>query len=148
MEEIIIPEKICSHCSTPIEVNQKFCTGCGYPEEGTEKEKAVYHADMVLAHSKSKDAPKLIRQARNTLFFIAGITLLFGIYAFNALVQNYAEGPLKIWFIPVLILGAVGAFWPLNLMANIGGAILVIGVIMMSKRHSSEDTQGETIAQS
>ena len=76
-----------------------------------------------------------------------GIFALFGIYAFNALVQNYAEGPLKIWFIPVLILGAVGAFWPLNLMANIGGAILVIGVIMMSKRHGSEDAQGVAIAQ-
>lgn len=77
-----------------------------------------------------------------------GIFALFGIYAFNALVQNYAEGPMKIWFIPILILGAVGAFWPLNLMANIGGAILVVGVIMMSKRHGSADLKGETVAQS
>lgn len=105
MEEIIIPEKICSHCSAPIEVNQKFCTGCGYPEEGTEKEKAVYHADMVLAHSKSKDAPKLIRQARNTLFFIAGITLLFGIYAFFVLEDSATLIAAALMAVIYLVLG-------------------------------------------
>jgi len=82
MEEVTIPEKVCSHCNASLEENQKFCTSCGYPEDGTEKEKAVFHADRVMAHSKSKEAPKLIRKARNTLFFIAGITFLYGVVIF------------------------------------------------------------------
>jgi len=82
MEEVTIPEKVCSHCNASLEVNQKFCTSCGYPEDGTEKEKAVFHADSVMAHSKSKEAPKFIRRARNTLFFIAGITFLYGVFIF------------------------------------------------------------------
>lgn len=57
---------------------------------------------------------------------------LFGIYAVNALIQFYAEGPLSNLSLPVLILGGVGAFWPLNLAANIGGAVLVSGVVFAS----------------
>ena len=33
-----------------------------------------------------------------------GFFALFGIYAINALIQYYAEGPLKIWHLPLLIL--------------------------------------------
>ncbi len=61
-----------------------------------------------------------------------GIFALFGIYAINALIQNYAEGPLNFFLMAMLIVGGIGAFWPLNLIANIGGAILVSGVIVFS----------------
>lgn len=59
---------------------------------------------------------------------------LFGIYALNALIQNYAEGPLNLMHFPMLIIGGIGAFWPLNFVANIGGAFLVTGVVIMSAR--------------
>ena len=59
---------------------------------------------------------------------------LFGIYAINSLVQYYAEGPLKIWYVPILLAGIVGTFWPLNLMANIAGACLIVAIIMLSRR--------------
>jgi len=107
MEEAIIPEKICSHCSASLELNQKFCTGCGYPEEGTEKEKAVFHADRVMAHTKSKDAPKLIRQARNTLFFIAGLTFLYGIFIFFSQDDSFTLIAAALMAVIYLILG----FW-------------------------------------
>ncbi|KAG1663432.1 NADPH-flavin oxidoreductase [Nymphon striatum] len=51
---------------------------------------------------------------------------LFGIYAINCLVQNYAEGPLKIWHYPLLVLGVFGTFFPLNLIFNFLGAVLII----------------------
>jgi TRAP transporter 4TM/12TM fusion protein len=57
---------------------------------------------------------------------------LFGIYTLNALIQNYSEGPINIWLKLVLVVGAIGAFWPLNLMANIGGAVLVTSTIIYS----------------
>ncbi len=63
-----------------------------------------------------------------------GFFALFGIYAINALIQYYAEGPLKIWHLPLLILGGIGAFWPLHWIANIVGAALVIYVVVMTGR--------------
>lgn len=60
---------------------------------------------------------------------------LFGIYAFNALIQNYAEGPLRWWLFPMLLIGAAGAFWPLNWAANIVGAVLVLGVVLVSRKN-------------
>lgn len=63
-----------------------------------------------------------------------GFFALFGIYALNALIQFYAEGPIGLVYVPLLIIGCAGAFWPLNLMANVGGAALVIVVIVMTAR--------------
>lgn len=81
--EVSIPEELsCTHCETLIQKNQKYCPGCGYPQRGTAGEKSKFHADRILKNSKAKEAPKLIRQARNTLFVIAGITLLSGLFMF------------------------------------------------------------------
>ncbi len=63
-----------------------------------------------------------------------GFFALFGIYAINCLVQNYAEGPLKIWHYPLLLLGMIGAFWPLYWIANIVGAALVMFIFITTNR--------------
>ncbi len=63
-----------------------------------------------------------------------GFFALFGIYATNALIQFYSEGPLNLLTVPLLIIGAAGAYWPLNLLANIGGATLIVLVILLSSR--------------
>ena len=67
-----------------------------------------------------------------------GFFALFGIYATNALIQWYAEGPIGIVTVPMLVLGAVGTYWPLELLANLAGALLVIGVIVLSSRRKAE----------
>ena len=66
-----------------------------------------------------------------------GFFALFGIYAINCLVQNYAEGPLKIWHYPLLALAIIGTFWPLHLLANLAGAALVIVVVVTTNRANS-----------
>lgn len=58
---------------------------------------------------------------------------LFGIYATNALIQMYSEGPIGILEIAALIVGAVLAYWPMMLVANLAGAILIIGVIAWTR---------------
>lgn len=63
-----------------------------------------------------------------------GIFALFGIYAFNMLVQRYSEGPLLWWHYPVLLIGAAGAFYPLVWSFNLAGALLVLMVVWHSKR--------------
>jgi TRAP transporter 4TM/12TM fusion protein len=69
---------------------------------------------------------------------------LFGIYATNALLQRYSEGPLGLLGYLLLVAGAVGAYWPLNLWANLGGAALVIFVILSSRAKA----QGQAPAKS
>ncbi len=59
---------------------------------------------------------------------------LFGIYATNALIQIYSEGPIGPIEIAALVIGACLAYWPLNIVANIGGAFLVVFVIIRSKQ--------------
>ncbi len=82
MEESILPESLCSQCSTAISEETKFCTNCGYPEKGTEKEQATYHAQKIMKKSKAKDDKKRIESARNTLYWIAGIFFVSGIFLF------------------------------------------------------------------
>ena len=58
---------------------------------------------------------------------------LFGIYATNALIQRYCEGPIGIFEYIALISGAVLAFWPLELWANLAGAALILFAIYRSR---------------
>ena len=58
---------------------------------------------------------------------------LFGIYAINVLIQNFSEGPLGLVEYPAIVAGAVLAFWPLEILANLGGAALVLFVLFRTK---------------
>jgi TRAP-type uncharacterized transport system fused permease subunit len=69
-----------------------------------------------------------------------GFFSLFGIYATNALIQMYSEGPIGILEIGALIAGAALAFWPLMLAANIVGAAVVIMVIIWSRMKLAKST--------
>lgn len=64
-----------------------------------------------------------------------GFFALFGIYGLNVTIQNYAEGPLKLWYWPLIIGGIVGSFWPLEWIANIVGALLIIAVVVLSSKN-------------
>ena len=63
-----------------------------------------------------------------------GFFALFGIYATNAIIQYYSEGPIGPIGTLMMAAAAVGAYWPLNLAANIAGAVLVIVVMVWSGR--------------
>ncbi len=89
--------------------------------------KGLYIVPLMFAYTPliSGSWPEIIQ---------VGFFALFGIYAINCLVQNYAEGPLKIWHYPLLLLGMVGAFWPLYWIANIVGAALIVFVFITTNR--------------
>ena len=66
-----------------------------------------------------------------------GFFALFGIYGFNMTIQNYSEGPLKLWYWPLILGGVVGSFWPLEWIANIVGALLIVSVVILSSKNKS-----------
>ncbi len=88
MEEMVLPQTLCSQCNTTINTETKFCTNCGYPENGTEKEQATYHAQKVMKKSQAKDDHKRIKSARNTLYWIAGIFFVSGLFMYYTLQDN------------------------------------------------------------
>ena len=63
-----------------------------------------------------------------------GFFALFGIYATYALIQWYAEGPINIVSAGLLVIGGIGAYWPLALLPNFVGAVLITSVIVTSSR--------------
>jgi TRAP transporter 4TM/12TM fusion protein len=63
-----------------------------------------------------------------------GFFALFGMYAFAAIVQRHSEGPMSVWLYPVMAAGAALSFWPMELMANIIGAVLVSAVVFYTSR--------------
>ena len=63
-----------------------------------------------------------------------GFFALFGIYATNAIIQFYAEGPLNIVTVPLLVAGAAACYWPLSWPINLAGAAMVGVAIMLSMR--------------
>lgn len=63
-----------------------------------------------------------------------GFFALFGIYATNALIQWYSEGPIGWMTAPLLVLGAIGAYWPLAIVPNLLGAAAVVVVIVLTSR--------------
>jgi TRAP transporter 4TM/12TM fusion protein len=65
-----------------------------------------------------------------------GVFSLFGIYAINALVARYSEGPLTMWNWPCLICGAILCFIPLDLLSNLVGAVLVSSVVFWTHRQN------------
>ncbi len=89
--------------------------------------KGLYIVPLMFAYTPLIGAPfpDLVR---------LGFFALFGVYALNALIQRYSEGPLALWHYPVLVVGAVGAFYPLVWSYNIGGAILIALVLWHTQR--------------
>jgi len=69
-----------------------------------------------------------------------GFFALFGIYATNALIQWHSEGPINLMIAGLLVLGAIGAYWPLALLQNVAGALIVVGVIIWTARNGRRST--------
>ena len=82
MEEITLTGAICSQCSSEIKSDSKFCTNCGFPENGDEKEKAVFHANKAMKKNQIMDDNKKVTSARKTLYWLAGIFMFFGLVQF------------------------------------------------------------------
>ncbi|WP_340067189.1 zinc ribbon domain-containing protein [Ascidiimonas aurantiaca] len=70
----------CSKCNAPVEADDHYCSECGYPERGTDNEKSRFIAAHILTRNQRRENKKSIRSGGNTLFFLAGLMFLAGIY--------------------------------------------------------------------
>ncbi|WP_378185800.1 hypothetical protein ACE939_11845 [Aquimarina sp. W85] len=82
MEELSLQEPVCSQCATLIKQQAKFCTHCGYPQLGTEKEQSQFHAKRVMAKQQQEVDVKRIASAQKTLYWTSGIFMVFGLFYF------------------------------------------------------------------
>ena len=89
--------------------------------------KGLYIVPLLFAFTPmiGADLPELLR---------IGVFSLAGIYALNALLQRYSEGPIPWWGYPVFIIGAIGCFIPLNWALNLAGTAAVGAMIFLSAR--------------
>ena len=94
--------------------------------------KGLYIVPLMFAYTPLIGAPflDLLR---------LGVFALFGIYAVNALIQRYSEGPLSLWHYPVLVIGAAGAFYPLVWSYNIVGAAMISFVIWQTQLYKKPE---------
>lgn len=65
---------------------------------------------------------------------------LFGLYATNALIQRYAEGPLKWWAYIGFLVGGLAAYWPGNLLVDLAGAAIVVATAIATSRSTGIET--------
>ncbi|WP_411765950.1 hypothetical protein [Winogradskyella sp. A3E31] len=85
MEELNVlslDEPQCSICKTSMNPANVFCSECGFPENGSDKEVAQFHARRAMENNQHMDADKKIKSARNVLYVMAGITFIFGVIYF------------------------------------------------------------------
>jgi len=69
----------------------------------------------------------------------AAFFALFGMYATNALVQRYAEGPLKWWAYIGFAVGGFAAYWPGSIFIDLAGAAIVILTAVATSRVSKKE---------
>lgn len=74
-----------------------------------------------------------------------GFFSLFGIYAFNALLQRYSEGPLPWWKLLLIVIGGIAVFIPLQLWFNVAGAIVVSAVVYSTMKTTRVDERIDSL---
>jgi len=87
--------------------------------------KGLYVVPLLFAYTPmiGADLPDLLR---------IGLFSLFGLYALNALIQMYSEGPIPWWGYPVYILAGTACFIPLEWELNLVGAFVIVTMILQS----------------
>jgi hypothetical protein len=76
--EVITTEQTCSFCKKIMQPDAIFCNHCGYPEHGTEQDKAKFFGQRAMQKHKNIDSKSKVKSARNTLYILAAVLAVFG----------------------------------------------------------------------
>ena len=131
MEESTPTEQpTCTFCSEAIDNEAIYCASCGYPENGTEKDVAKFFGRRAMQKNKNIDAKDKIKSARNTLYIIAGATLLLGLFVYFQDKDIYALAANFVVFFIFLLLASWTDTKPL--MALLLGLLLYLTLVIIS----------------
>src|SRR5258706_112174 len=70
----------CENCGCPCPNNQKFCSKCSFPINGTAEEKNQFKAKVSGHKFLAKEAEKELKKPRIIICVLAGIVFLMGLY--------------------------------------------------------------------
>ena len=94
----------CNACATEVVNDDAFCTNCGYPLKGSEKDQRYFIAQRSNVLIDMAEFNKKIKHAGNSLYYLSGVFVLMAIISFFKY-QDDAE-VLGI-VIPIVILAAL-----------------------------------------
>lgn len=72
----------CAHCNADSKAEDTFCTQCGYPLKGTEAEQNKFISERQVEEIDMFTYNKTLRQASNTLYYLAGVFIFGGLVYF------------------------------------------------------------------
>jgi 1,4-dihydroxy-2-naphthoate octaprenyltransferase len=152
---------LCENCQAENAPDKRFCTQCRFPITGTDEEKGFFRSEIAKNRILLKDAEEKIKSAKNTIFILAGFSLLVGIIlyfsqddvasfvvyvliailylALAAWCSNNPFGAILTAFIVYITLQLVSAFVdPVSLVSGILWKIIFIGALIKGIRSASE----------
>ncbi|HYF70623.1 MAG TPA: hypothetical protein VD884_20955 [Ohtaekwangia sp.] len=70
----------CENCNTPVTSGNKYCSHCSFPAGGDEHEKRSFRLIVSSRKRLLDDAQKKIKSAKITIYILAGIFFVAGIF--------------------------------------------------------------------
>ncbi|MGM0579429.1 MAG: zinc-ribbon domain-containing protein [Bacteroidota bacterium] len=70
----------CSKCNASLSQEDIFCSNCGYPENGDQKEKDKYEYRVKLRMNVLKDAKKKLKNVKILLWVLASLHFIVGLF--------------------------------------------------------------------
>jgi hypothetical protein len=125
----------CAACYTNVLAADVFCTNCGYPLQGSEQEQRNFIANQEVVNLDYADFNKQIKNAGNSLYYLAGIFLLSTIVNFFISKDDpevlYNVIPLVVLSALFLILGGYSRKKPLACIVS-GLALYIIVQVLLA----------------
>src|SRR5271166_5322451 len=72
----------CKACASKVTDDDAFCTNCGYPLKGTEKDQRYFIAERSNVLIDMAEFNNKIRKAGNSLFYLSGVFMLIALINF------------------------------------------------------------------
>lgn len=73
-------KEVCTKCEEEIEENSKFCTSCGYPQNGSVQEKKAFRIRKQKELSKYREIELTATVGKSVLFMLGSFYLVWAIY--------------------------------------------------------------------
>ena len=98
------PAGYCKACAAQVVNDDAFCTSCGYPLKGTEKDQRYFMAERSNVMIDMAEFNNKIRRAGNSLYYLSGVFVLIALINYF---RNQND-PLVLGFvIPLMILAVL-----------------------------------------